>query len=84
MVDEDGTADICQMVCRTTPLKKLYGNPGLQDVEFDVVPELSAQIYGFLESDRFDKKVKNVFMIVDVGAGAVDSSVFHVKRGRAH
>ncbi len=59
VVGDDGAADICQMVCRTTPLKKLYDNPRLEDVEFDVIPELSAQIYGIFESDRFDKKVKN-------------------------
>ena len=56
--------------------------PEIKHVDFDVVPELSAQIYGFLTSTKFDTKARNIFMMVDVGAGTVDSSVFYVTRGR--
>lgn len=51
-----------------------------EEVEVDVVPELSAQIYGFCVSQSFDIKAENIFMTVDVGAGTVDSSVFQVKK----
>ena len=47
-----------------------------------VVPEIAAQIYGFVVSNSFDKKAANNYLMVDVGAGTVDSSLFHVKPGR--
>ena len=53
------------------------------DVEIDIVPELSAQIYGFLTSEKFDRRARNIFMIVDVGAGTIDSSIFRVREGKA-
>lgn len=48
--------------------------------EVDVVPELSAQIYGFLRSNQFDPNAENIFVMADVGAGTVDSALFQVKR----
>jgi hypothetical protein len=53
------------------------------EAQVDVVPELSAQIYGFLQSNRFDRKAKNIYVMVDVGAGTVDSALFHVKKENA-
>lgn len=53
-----------------------------EEVEVDVIPELSAQIYGFCVSQNFDKNAENIFMTVDVGAGTVDSSLFQVKKGK--
>lgn len=53
-----------------------------KNVEVDVFPELSAQIYGFCVSQGFDEKAENIFMTVDVGAGTVDSSVFQVKKAK--
>lgn len=61
----------------------VHAAPDLAMIDFDVVPELSAQVYGFLTSTKFDPNARNIFMIVDVGAGTIDSSVFHVKRERA-
>ena len=52
----------------------------LKDIEIDVVPELSAQIYGFLKSQTFDKDANNTFLIVDIGAGTVDTALFHVSK----
>lgn len=51
------------------------------DLEISVIPELSAQIYGFVASpsSAFDKNKVNRYSIVDVGAGTVDSSVFEVR-----
>jgi len=46
--------------------------------EVSVVPELAAQIYGFVKSRQFDPRAKNIYLIVDVGAGTVDVSLFRV------
>lgn len=47
-------------------------------LEVAVVPELAAQIYGFVMSRQFDPKAKNIYLLVDVGAGTVDVSLFRV------
>lgn len=52
------------------------------DLEVDVVPEIAAQIYGFVVSHSFDKNAVNRYLIVDVGAGTIDSSLFHLKPAR--
>jgi hypothetical protein len=52
------------------------------DVQVDVVPEIAAQIFGFVTSHSFDKKAPNRYLLVDIGAGTVDSSLFRVKPGR--
>lgn len=46
----------------------------------DVVPEIAAQVHGFVQSTRFDPKAPNIFMMIDVGAGTVDASIFHARR----
>lgn len=83
IIPEKFVADICGVALQMK-FKDFQSLPELKLVEFDVVPELSAQIYGFLESARFDPQAKNIFMMVDVGAGTIDSSVFHVRRGKAN
>lgn len=45
----------------------------------DAVPEVSAQLHGFMESARWDWAARPVMMLVDVGAGTVDSALFHVR-----
>lgn len=52
------------------------------DIEIKVIPELAAQIHGHTSSESFDPRARNIFMIVDVGAGTVDSSLFHVYRDK--
>lgn len=49
-----------------------------QDAEVSVVPEIAAQIYGFVVSTSFDRKARNIFVMADVGAGTVDVSLFNV------
>lgn len=49
---------------------------GWSDV--DAVPEVSAQLQGFMSSARWDWRSRPVMMLVDVGAGTVDSALFHV------
>lgn len=53
-----------------------------EDIEVSVVPEIAAQIYGFVNSSRFNRRDRNIYLMVDVGAGSVDSSLFHVKPSR--
>lgn len=53
-----------------------------EDIDVEAVSELAAQIYGFAKSDQFDVKASNIFLMVDVGAGTVDSSLFHLKQAR--
>ena len=48
------------------------------DIEVFVMPELAAQIYGFVNSSKFDPRLPNICLMVDVGAGTVDASVFRV------
>lgn len=55
-----------------------------KEVEFrwadvDAVPEVSAQLQGFMSSARWDWRSRPVMMLVDVGAGTVDSALFHVQ-----
>jgi hypothetical protein len=53
-----------------------------EDVVLSVIPEIAAQIYGYVASENFDRQKANIFMMVDVGAGTVDASLFHVKPAR--
>lgn len=50
------------------------------ELEVLVMPELAAQIHGFVSSSNFDRRSSNIFLMVDVGAGTVDASTFHVKK----
>jgi hypothetical protein len=52
------------------------------EFEVKVMPELSAQIHGFVSSSHFDSRQPNIYLMVDVGAGTVDASLFHVKKVR--
>lgn len=47
--------------------------------DVDAVPEVSAQLQGFMSSARWDWQSRPVMMLVDVGAGTVDSALFHVQ-----
>ena len=53
-------------------------SPDDQDPEVRVIPEIAAQIFGFVASASFDKNAANRYLIVDVGAGTVDASLFKV------
>ncbi len=69
-------------VDETTIVKLLRQPPSAdssdQSAEVTVVPEIAAQIYGFVVSTSFDRKAQNIFLMADVGAGTVDASLFHV------
>jgi hypothetical protein len=53
-----------------------------EEPEVRVIPEIAAQIFGFVVSTSFDAKAANRYLMVDVGAGTVDSSLFKVVPGR--
>jgi len=55
-----------------------------EDVEIHAIAEIAAQIHGFIEGSSFDPDGRNIYLMVDVGAGTVDSSLFHVKRIRGN
>jgi hypothetical protein len=52
--------------------------------EVNVIPEIAAQVFGFVTSQRFDAKAVNRYLLIDVGSGTVDASLFRVypERGR--
>ena len=50
--------------------------------EISVIPELAAQIYGYVSSSAFDPNRENIFLMVDIGAGTLDSSLFKVTKGQ--
>lgn len=54
-------------------------NPYIPDVL--VHPEVAAQIFGFVSGkDAFDPNGRNLYLLVDIGAGTIDTSLFHVTR----
>lgn len=50
------------------------------ELEVRTMAELSAQIHGFVSSSHFDARQPNIYLMVDVGAGTVDASLFHVRK----
>lgn len=50
------------------------------ELEIVVMPELAAQIHGFVSSSHYDVRGPKIFLMVDVGAGTVDASIFFVKK----
>jgi hypothetical protein len=48
-----------------------------------VLPELAAQIHGFVSSELFDPRLPNIFLMIDVGAGTVDASIFSVRKDKS-
>ncbi|MCY1505459.1 hypothetical protein D9M68_396760 [compost metagenome] len=51
-----------------------------EDIDVRVEPEIAAQIYGFVSSGAYDPHASNIYLMVDVGAGTLDASVFRVER----
>ena len=50
------------------------------ELEVRAIAELSAQIHGFVSSSHFDARQPNIYLMVDVGAGTVDASLFRVRK----
>ena len=64
----------------TTGQGAVTANPDF--AEICVVPEIAAQIYGYVSSTSFDPHAQNIYLMVDIGAGTVDSCLFKVVPGR--
>lgn len=74
-----------ELVGRYRSLSKavIEGVPENPDAEFtlkdvDVVPEIAAQVFGFVESSRWNWRDNPMMIMVDVGAGTVDAAFFSV------
>ena len=46
--------------------------------QIDVVPEISAQLQGFMRAARWDWANRPLMMLIDIGAGTVDAALFSV------
>lgn len=49
-------------------------------VEIKLAPEVAAQIHGFVSSGAYDPHGQNIYLMVDIGAGTLDASVFRIVR----
>lgn len=49
-------------------------------VEIALAPEVAAQIHGFVSSGAYDPHGQNIYLMVDIGAGTLDASVFRIER----
>lgn len=62
-------------------LQRNRGRPASDEtVEVRVVPEIAAEIYGFVSSESFDPKGDNIFLMVDIGGKTLDASLFHARQ----
>jgi hypothetical protein len=50
-------------------------------LDIRAVPEVVAQMYGFVQSSQFATARQRHFLLIDVGAGTVDAIVFGLNRG---
>jgi len=48
------------------------------DIDVLPMPEIAAQVYGFISSNQFDPGKRNIFLLADVGAGTLDACLFRV------
>lgn len=76
------SGDITDPAIETLLSAELKSDDTAAGVEVTVVPEIAAQIYGFVASNSFDKQAPNIYLMADVGSGTVDSSLFRVKQGK--
>lgn len=73
-----GSGDISVASCAEVWARTKAGELQDVDVEVLVMPELAAQIHGFVSSSHFDAHQRHFYLMVDVGAGTVDASLFRV------
>lgn len=73
-----GKADQYRLASLDVALGKHGGEGQFSWSDVDAIPEVSAQLQGFMSSARWDWHSRPVMMLVDVGAGTVDSALFHV------
>ncbi|WAC73154.1 hypothetical protein OU995_27280 [Roseateles sp. SL47] len=73
------TVDKYRLASLDEALGKPVGRGEFAWSDVDAIPEVSAQLQGFMSSARWDWNSRPVMMLVDVGAGTVDSALFHVR-----
>ena len=56
---------------------KIKGYGSVHVEQLGIFPEIAAQIYGYLQSDLWDRN-HEMFLLVDVGGGTVDGALFRV------
>jgi hypothetical protein len=61
----------------------VLGGFEFQPSDVAVVPEIAAQVHGFVESGRWDSNARPYMALMDVGAGTVDTAFFCVMKGEA-
>lgn len=74
--------DVTDTSIQTLLASELRLDEAPEAAEITVVPEIAAQIYGFVVSNSFDKRAPNLYLMADVGSGTVDSSLFRVKQAK--
>lgn len=62
---------------RNHPIISLKDYGKIHKDQVDLYPEMAAQIFGFLKSEYRDPS-QEIFMLVDVGGGTVDTALFQV------
>jgi hypothetical protein len=67
--------EVFEIGSHRTPARAEFGP---EDV--DVVPEVAAQVFGFVTKARWDWKQRPMMMLVDIGAGTVDAAFFSYTR----
>ena len=53
-----------------------------KNIDYAIVPEIAAQIFGYVYSDGFDPHNQKAILLVDVGAGTVDAAVFRPTKAK--
>ena len=54
------------------------GDFEFQPADVDVVPEIAAQVHGFVQSSRWDGRTRPYMALMDIGAGTIDTAFFYV------
>lgn len=66
-------------LAKETSLEKLEI---FHEIEIEVIPEIAAQVYGYVNSDGFDPNGQKVFLMADIGGGTVDAALFRVTKSK--
>jgi hypothetical protein len=83
------TQELCELYrTQTTNLYQSKGDGIGAQLEFrpedvDVIPEIAAQIYGLVSVTNWDWRNRPMVMLVDIGAGTVDTAFFSFTRAIA-
>ncbi|MFO1465370.1 MAG: hypothetical protein U1F35_02835 [Steroidobacteraceae bacterium] len=68
-------------VYRTGIRQAEIGSFEFQPDDVDVVPEIAAEVHGFIASSRWDFMTRPYMALMDIGAGTIDTAFFCVMKG---